>query len=470
MTAPLFSRESVGGAVARKGFEYQDDYALLRLPEWLSLGAFHSVVSEVLGDVEVRYFRRGGGTCCVLHEAKKYELSKTEFWAEIARFVHLHRNAQSEYARFVLVCPGYARDLRPLVSMLETLRGRGSSLNASSTYRATAEDDVVNFVVGLGQDGATGRFVLERVYFETHALQPQATMAFGGRLLHHLPVFSELRGTQVGGIQSAFEALIARSAERPVLRVELEAAIADVLQADAAVWTSVPTEVRVLTAPNDVAEHYLVDTAELNGPMRGDLGAAIWNARLAVAIEVWESIKATRGRRTVRLDASHRMSAAAMLGFAFSATRGARLVITHRGESFDCGDYRRTPEAAFAFEQIRDGAADGHAVVAIAFAPGLLADIERASGGLGLAGSTAVLLSATRPIASNLDLTAAVEDAKRTLADYRSQRALRRLHLFVKGPSHFAMALGHRFNALGEIQLYDWVDTSYRPTALLRSA
>lgn len=468
MTAPLFSKESVGGAVARRGFEYQDDYALLRLPEWLSHGAFHSVVSEVLGDVEVRYFRRGGGTCCVLHEAKKYELSKTDFWAEIARFVEVHRSAPSEYVRFVLVCPAYARDLRPLVNMIETLRGRGDSLNADSTYRITAEDDIVNAVARLGQDRETGRFVLERVYFETHALQPQATMAFGGRLVHCLPALSDLRGTQIGGIRAALEALIARSADRPVLRADLEAAITGALGADSSLWASVPTDVRACSALGYVVEHYLVDATELNGPMRGNLDAAVWAARLADAVAVWESIKATRGRRAVRLDANNRMSAAMMLGYGFSATRGARLVITHRGETFDCGDFRRTSEAAFSVEHTYEGVSGGHGVVAIAFAPGVQADLERASAALGLAGVPTALLHSARPIASNMDLTAAAEDAKRFLAEYRSQRALQRLHLFVKGPSHFAMALGHRLNALGEIQLYDWVNSAYRPTALLR--
>jgi hypothetical protein len=353
--------------------------------------------------------------------------------------------------------------------MLATLRGRGASLNPDSTYRSSAEDDIVNFIVAQGQVPAVGRFVLERVNLETHAVQPQAAMAFGGLFLNHFSALSELRGTQISWIKAAFEALIARTTVRPVLRFDLEAAIVDALGEDASLWMSVPTEVHLHGARGDVGEQYLLDATPLNNPTRRDLGPADWDARLTDATEVWESIKATRARRGVLVDGNLRMSAAAMLGFAFSATRGARLIITHRGESFDCGDYRRTPGAAFALEQLRDGTADSDAVAAISFAPDQRADIERESRKLGLAQSAVVLLTATRPISSNMDLTAAVEDAKRILADVRSHRAPQRLHLFLKGPSHFAMALGHRLNALGEIQLYDWVDTSYRPTVLLRS-
>ncbi|MFS2162395.1 SAVED domain-containing protein [Variovorax sp. Varisp62] len=53
---------------------------------------------------------------------------------------------------------------------------------------------------------------------------------------------------------------------------------------------------------------------------------------------------------------------------------------------------------------------------------------------------------------------------------FRSEQKLARLHLFLKAPSFFAMALGHRLNAIGSVQLYDWVDGIYRPSAMLDDA
>jgi hypothetical protein len=76
-------------------------------------------------------------------------------------------------------------------------------------------------------------------------------------------------------------------------------------------------------------------------------------------------------------------------------------------------------------------------------------------------------LTARAALASNADVTAAVEDAKAAIAQFKAQRRLARLHLFIKGPSFFAMGFGHRLNAVGPIQQYDWVETRYFPTALL---
>jgi len=51
----------------------------------------------------------------------------------------------------------------------------------------------------------------------------------------------------------------------------------------------------------------------------------------------------------------------------------------------------------------------------------------------------------------------AVHEAKAALVGFREAHQLEKLHLFMRAPSHFAMAVGHRLNGLGTIQLYDWV-------------
>jgi hypothetical protein len=50
----------------------------------------------------------------------------------------------------------------------------------------------------------------------------------------------------------------------------------------------------------------------------------------------------------------------------------------------------------------------------------------------------------------------------------RSRHRLSRVHLFIKLPSVFAMALGHRLNGAGFVQRYDWVEVAYQPTGELR--
>ena len=70
-------------------------------------------------------------------------------------------------------------------------------------------------------------------------------------------------------------------------------------------------------------------------------------------------------------------------------------------------------------------------------------------------------------VANIEDLDLAVAESKDALVRLRSQNQISKLHVFIKAPSVFAMALGHRLNGVCAMQLHDWVDGQYVPTALL---
>ena len=63
----------------------------------------------------------------------------------------------------------------------------------------------------------------------------------------------------------------------------------------------------------------------------------------------------------------------------------------------------------------------------------------------------------------------AVAEAKAALMSFRAENRLELLHLIIKAPSAFAMFLGHRLNGVCKVQLYDWVDGTYTPTAILEA-
>lgn len=78
-------------------------------------------------------------------------------------------------------------------------------------------------------------------------------------------------------------------------------------------------------------------------------------------------------------------------------------------------------------------------------------------------------LESSRTIANIEELNLAVVESKNALVRFRSQNQISKLHVFIKAPSVFAMVLGHRLNGVCAIQLNDWVDGQYQPTALLDS-
>lgn len=454
MTASLFSRSATGGAIARGGFRYQDDYVLLRLPQLLAQGAFDCVVSENLGDVELRFYRPGGGTRCVAYEAKNHELSLKDFWSEIEVFSGMHNGSPLEYVKFGLVCPSFHSQVKPLISMLKILRGRGASLNGDSAYRAEAEAAIVDKVQQLGQSTEMGEFILRRVAFCEHANGAGQT-AFNGLLGRHLPTLRDIRGSQQDAIRLKCIELVQESVHSPVMRTDIERGICDALGTDAQLWLETPTRCSSGEPAALELEDYRMPTADLDSADRGALSQAKWQAALDAAAEIVVHIRQSRPRNLVVLSAEHRMSTACMLGYVFAATRGLRLTGEHRGFGYKFDDFKRSL-GPFFDETERAGSRSEDGVVTIAFSPGLPEQVTHSTDGLGLTELPMLVLTARGALASNQDLTAAVEDAKTAMARFKAQHRLARIHLFIKGPSFFAMGLGHRLNGLGPIQLYDW--------------
>ena len=471
MKAELFGRQATGGVVARTGFEYQDAFVLEHLPLWLSQGGFSHVVSEMLGDVEVRYFRSTGGTQCVLYEAKNHQLSKSNFQKEVERFLELYNKASDEYVMFELVCKDYNGEIQPVLNKLSRLRGVGQSLNYDSQLRKEAEGEIIKTLVGLGMPEATARFVLERVSFTSYSAE-RAKQAFAGTVEENLPTLVDLRSGQINHLRNAFEHLVAKSVKGVVYRADLESTIVQALgMSDAAIWSDTPTVVHLVEDElGSRMETLSLVSGRFNGPGRGTVGQASWNALQVNARAIGDFIKATRPRSAVKLNGKQRMSYACTLGYGFSATRGFILEVEHNGQVFRTDNHGRSAEQFFDMSAIADAQGLQEGVVAIGFPSAIAADIEGSCTALGLAGMPRLLLQSQNVIGDVDALNKAVTEAKSALSEFKSKYQLMRIHLFIKAPSVFAMVLGHRLNALGLIQLYDWIDTVYIPTASLESA
>lgn len=469
MTAPLFEAQATGGVVARGGFEYQDAYLLQHLPKYLAQGAFSHAVSELLGDIEVRYHRPAGGTCCVLYEAKGYQLCEKDFWIEIDRFAELHGKAPDEYVSFVLVCTDYLNKLAPLFNKLDRLRGPGASLNSDSTIRASAEADVVDTIVKLGRPRETAEFVLARVSFVTYS-QANVAGGFGESLAEYLPAVADMTVREQAAFQSACKQLVDGSTKGVVTRAALENALVQSAPSVAAVWVASPTNVLLKAEPVQGIEELALDVSDFNGDGRGALGSAAWSELQRRLEGLGAFVLASRTRRAVRISAKQRMSLACLVGFVFSATRGFTLQMVHNaGQVHDTANHERSTQTFFesdAVEAGQPGCAEG--VVGICFPNPARSDVVAATSTGLLEVAPKLFLDSAAPVSDISTLNTAVAEAKTALSEFRSKHQLTRIHLFVKAPSFFAMALGHRINGVGAVQLYDWVGNGYAPTALVR--
>lgn len=465
MNSPLFQSQALGGVVARSGFEYQDAYLLESIPRLLAETAFSHAVSELLGDIEFRYFRPGGGTYCITYEAKRHQLSKAEFWNEVAHFKELHDSAQDEYVQFVLLCGGFVGEFAPLFNKLARYRGPAEALNQDSSIRIAAAEDIVDSIVKLGQTSELATFVLERVAFVQYS-DAQVGPGFGmnmGRYLSEL----NLRRQEEDAFRAKCKELVAQSAKGVVYRKDIEQALMDSVPGAAERWRARPSALQLSGLGFDLGPLGL-DVSAFNGPNRGTAGQMAWEQLQRSLAELGKFVLASRPRRGIGLTAKHRMSTACLLGHTFSATGNFTLIMEHNDQLFDTSVHEQAKEQFFADHESAVTSSGLEGVVAISFPIASNADVDVQAKAFGLDTSPKLSMTSSSVVSDIATLNRAVHEAKVKLAEFRGRHQLSCIHLFIKAPSVFAMALGHRINGIGAIQLYDWDQGKYIPTVRLR--
>lgn len=456
MANGVFDRTATGGAIAREGFRYQDAFVLQYLPHWLAREAFSHVVSETRGDVEVCYFGGTGHVRRILYEAKGYELSARAFWSELQEFLKIHGESADEYVRFGLVCRDYADGVQPLLNKLERLRGVVTSHLETSPVVIDARQQVRDWMAAKGH-GDIADFVMDRVEFIRFA-EESAEAAFAGEFDRHFRAL-DLRSTERAAVKDKFKALIAASSSAPVRRRELESALAGVSPDAAGAWSRSGRRLHLGQRPwTDLA----LPMETFDGPERAKLSRADWQRLRDSAQTCANFLADSSERRQVLVDGKHRMTASCVVGFSLSAVRGFHLQVEHNGKVFRSDDHYRAPGDFFTVRQAGGSSGRG-GVVTIGFPTAVGNDAKLPH----LKGLSRLDLVSARVVDGMPALNTAVAQAKSELARFRSELGLLKLHLFVKAPSVFAMVLGYRLNGLGELQLYDWVETAYVPTALL---
>ena len=81
----LLSSQAMGGINAGKGFDFQARYGACRIPVWLLETAFHQLLFEGTGDIDVRYTE--DGTSSRLHiQVKDHDVQPVELREVIEQF------------------------------------------------------------------------------------------------------------------------------------------------------------------------------------------------------------------------------------------------------------------------------------------------------------------------------------------------------------------------------------------------
>ena len=147
----LTSSQSRGGVIGEDGYFYQDAYLVARIPEWLRDPRFALVVSESLGDIEVRLEERDRTATLHYYQVKDHRVTRSEFTKVLAEFAGKDEQQPECYSRFILVCPELDDKVRGL------LRQIGETRCVAPLYKgpgdgvmSTTEAHLAERIAGLG--------------------------------------------------------------------------------------------------------------------------------------------------------------------------------------------------------------------------------------------------------------------------------------------------------------------------------
>lgn len=462
MSLSLLDPNAKGGAIAREGFAYQDAFVLQHLPSWLAQSGFSHVVSESIGDVEVCYFCPKGGVRRRAYEAKDYALTESQFWSEVQDFLVMHKGAPDEYVEFCLVCGDYKSPVEPLLNMLKRLRGVGASYPKGSPVTTQTREEIIGWVVGRGRTRELAEFIIDRVAFVVFDAT-KADTSFAGEMGDAFPAL-DLSIRKLEALRDQYSRFVSMSARRPVWRVDLEKALVTVLGSEAGEWLRQPIQIRVQEERARI-EDLVLDVSGFVGLERAGRTLDDWTRLKVQAEGVAAFVKGSRLGSVVGVDAKLRMSMACLLGNVFSAVRGFTLSMRHNCCEYNTFDHSVTGTPFFIETATDNVLSFKEGVACICFPTSISTDIERSAPGH-LAVLPRLTLESRKAVSDMATLNQAVNEAKSSLVQFRSERCLRTIHLIVKAPSVFACLLGHRLNGVGDVQLYDWVDGAYVATAM----
>lgn len=465
----FFDRESSGGAIAREGFRFQDEIALSYIPEWLGHEGFTEMISEVMGDVEAKFFVPGIGFIREFIEVKDHSVTPSEFWKEIDRFHELHGGAPGSYRWFTLVSCGLSDSLHPLRNSLRRLRGAYGFYDKGSTILEHSYADFEKWV--LRHDGRTtedARFLFEMVLLKDEVSKGFAGEAnFIGSMTEHLPEYNQVSAVQLKGIVSGLRTLLNRGDQRRVTRPDIEVCFADAGGLEGLRDRPVHLEVSRQSRSN-LGKHIEFDWAPFfGGDDRKFPPAEEWVRMIEDLSQTKEWVLEHRKKKRIFLSGEQRLPTFMAVGSVFPAVAGFVLEYQNRDGLWKTNAYPDTETYNWRLD-FTGGMSSEEIAVSISVMRNIkeqvCSDLDRR----GLGGIPGLHLFNEAPLVSAEQTNAAVEAGKREIGGAAARVGAKTMHLYVAGPAQFALFLGHRLKAICDAQTYVWAGPSgYSPACRL---
>lgn len=458
----LTSQAGAGGIVALDGFDYQFHYGVVRIAEWLADPTFEGVMFEALEDLEARFFapQTKPRHQLVRIQAKSGDMDRAKILAVFENFVTFEEHYPKIAKRFELVTPQFPPKMAWIARDLERVRFAGPFYAPFREVREASDSEVRDQLVSdLGK--AAGALVFERG--EVAFVPAINAQGFYGMFVEALAKTYP----DVVPKRAAFDDLVtlARDSKKTFLtRAKILTAL------EAGLKTALDPIPAVLHMEGDRpgaanAAAVRIDAAFLSGAGRFS-EAEVWAEDLVEPLQALKAWWQGRGCRRISVEGSYRLTTAFAIGATFNAGAGLDLDIETRDGVWRTDDHASATTIAPTWAT-RSAAATAEGVLTVVV--GVLRDPLETLVAKGHDLGTIAHAFLDEAVTSGQQMQAIVASLKRFIAGEVTRLAASRVDLYFIGPAALALALGHRWNAVASVQLFEFdaATGAYFPTARL---
>jgi hypothetical protein len=334
-----------------------------------------------------------------------------------------------------------------------------------------------DIVKKLDQTTGIADFIFQKVWFETNAKDAErfSKEIFRESLFSVYPNLKKVSGTAIDSAYTNVKSLIASRKNKPIQRHELEKAI----------WDNVAPEMRPIPLIRIHTKHEHTETGNHgNGPLEFDWSlfsggeeriyprTEEWNKKIVEElIETRKWIISTKRNRRILLSGHRRLSASIAIGSVFSAVAGFNIDMDYRSVFWRTDDHPDpdTPYYLWETDFIRKEEKNEISVT-IGIKRSVTDDVRRYLETCGLSAISQLHLYGNDVIYNAKHANKAVSQIKEEIQNSITKYGIKKIHLFIASPAHFALFLGHRLNAICEIQCYErTAPGEYTPSCLIKA-
>lgn len=444
----------LGGVLAQDGFDYQVWEAMVRIPAWLANPAFEAVIFEGLEDVEARFFAPHVAPARSLLErvqAKSGSLGPADVQNAFQRFYEFEVKHPGTARVHILATQGWPTSLSWFPRDVARVRSARPFYAPFTSVVAASDNKLVEDCVRKFGD-TIGRFAAASVEITERSLPSRdaALTAFGTALASAFPTTGEMTQRKLGTLFDALELLLRRSKGTPIPHHKIARLVEEHAGEQVASCRAVPLHVR--SDRNGANETALeIDASIFSGGAGEAPVPGRWTSELASPLEATAIWLHARGVARIVLTGTYRLSTAFLLGYSFRSACGFDLEIHRRDGCWHTDD--RPPGRAKDWSEAPPTDLDGGTLVVSLGVLRRPSEVLRASA---IPAERMLDIHRATPVPDAKEAQASVSWVKETVDRTVRRFNARRIELYIAGPASFAVALGHRWNAMPPTTLYEF--------------